>query len=85
MGDSLSHLRCQLPLGGSLLTKGESFRPKEKPPSQREVDASKASRRRELVAEPRKAGIDEKGTDAGIFWVTPSVTFGASSLWEGAF
>ena len=39
----------------------------------------------EGVVETGSAGIDEKGADAGIFWVTPSVTFGDSSLWEGAF
>ena len=57
---------------------------RQKPPSLREV-ARRSRDGRSGTAELGKTGTDEKGTDAGIFWVTPSVTFGDSSLWEGAF
>jgi len=41
---------------------------RQKPPSLREV-ARRSRDGRSRTAEPRKAGIDEKGADAGIFWV----------------
>ena len=57
---------------------------RQKPPSLREV-ARHSRDGRSCTAELRKVGIDEKGTDAGVFWVTPPVAYGDSPLKEGAF
>ena len=54
---------------------------RQKPPSLREV-ARRSRDGRSGTAEPRKVGIDEKGADAGIFWVKGCAMVDFSGIME---